>query len=55
MTGVKGNDRLKGERGDDRIVDLRDNNRIRCGEGHDVVVTNAQSRVAANCEDVTRR
>jgi Ca2+-binding RTX toxin-like protein len=55
MTGVKGNDRLIGGRGDDRIADLRDNNRISCGEGNDAVVTNPQSHVAANCEQVTRR
>jgi hypothetical protein len=55
MTGVKGNDKLRGRGGADRIADLRDHNRISCGPGFDTVVTNEQSKVAANCEKVTRR
>jgi hypothetical protein len=35
--------------------DIQDRNRIVCGEGIDKVLTNSQSDVAADCEEVTRR
>ena len=55
IKGQANDDLLVGGPGDDRIRDLRGRNRISCGPGLDRVVTNKQSEVAANCEQVTRR
>jgi len=58
LIGTRGNgnnDRLDAGAGDDRILDKRGRNRIKCGQGNDKVVTNHESKVAANCERVARR
>ena len=68
ISGGRGDDRLSGGgqpdaisggKGKDVIRDgssgARHGNHIDCGKGFDKVVTNKQSKVAANCEHVTRR
>ena len=68
ISGGRGDDRLSGGglpdtisggKGKDVIRDAssgaRHGNHIDCGQGFDKVVTNKQSKVAANCEHVTRR
>ena len=46
---------IRGGSGRDLIVDIKGHNEIDCGVGIDRVVSNEQSRVAANCEHITRR
>jgi streptogramin lyase len=55
IKGLRGNDLICAGPGDDVIRDTRGKNKIDCGPGHDTVITNRRSRVAKNCEDVTRR
>jgi Ca2+-binding RTX toxin-like protein len=55
LNGGQGDDKISGGQGDDRVHDPRDHNKIACGLGFDNLVTNNQSNVATNCEQVTRR
>ncbi|MGH2963924.1 MAG: calcium-binding protein [Solirubrobacterales bacterium] len=55
LMGGPWRDRLRGGKAGDFIHDTDGRNRISCGKGIDRVVTNARSKVAANCEHVTRR
>ena len=54
LMGGPWRDRLSSGRGGDFIRDTDARNRISCGKGIDRVVTNAKSKVAANCEHVIR-
>ena len=59
------NDTIKGGRGIDIIyagsgddtIDVKDgqHDTVYCGPGHDTVITDRRSKVAKDCEDVTRR
>jgi hypothetical protein len=53
--GGRGDDLTCAAPGDDRIVDTKGRNKIDCGSGHDTVTTNRRSKVAKNCEDLSRR
>jgi hemolysin type calcium-binding protein len=55
IKGKPGNDLICAGAGNDVIRDTRGKNKVDCGPGHDVVTTNRRSKVAKNCEDVTRR
>ena len=64
IAGLDGNDLIKGNGGEDLICagpgndvirDRRGKNKIDCGPGRDIVITNRRSKVAKDCEDVTRR
>jgi Ca2+-binding RTX toxin-like protein len=52
--GGPGTDRIWAGAGSDRIVDVTGRNEIDCGRDADEVVTNTESQVANDCEDVRR-
>jgi hypothetical protein len=55
IKGLRGKDLICAGPDNDVIRDTRGKNKINCGPGHDTVITNPRSKVAKNCEDVTRR
>jgi hypothetical protein len=55
LNGGPGKNLLRGGRGNDRIAAIRGRNRIACGPGRDIVISNRSSKVAEDCERVSRR
>jgi hypothetical protein len=55
IRGGRGKDTIRGGKKYDHIIDTDGRNRITCGGGPDTIVTNQRSKVAPNCEHVTRR
>ncbi len=55
IKGRRGNDLIYGGDANDKIIDTKGEHRVDCGPGDDIVITSRRSKVAKNCEDVTRR